>query len=132
MGTERGRRGISAGFSLIEVLVVVVLLLLVSAFLLNRYAGLGGNAGEKKVATPKQRARQVEGVTYRLQINQAMTMYREDHEGQNPPSLEALKTYGVTDEMLVDPVTRQPLPYDPATGTVGATPGTNLPRVPGY
>ena len=123
------RRG--AGLGLIELLVVVVIILVLSGFLYTRLQGGKTPDGEKR-ATPTQRARQVEGSAYIGQINQAIAMYKMDHDGQNPPDLAALRSYGVTESMTKDPNTGQPLPYDPRTGRVGAPGGSALPRVPGY
>lgn len=106
-------------FTLVELLVVLVLLMLLAAFLLPRYLGGKDPVSGKKIASPRERAQQTAGVSYLSQINQALTMYKMDHDDQLPQSLNELKTYGVTDEMLVDPVTKQPLSYDPQTGRVG-------------
>lgn len=125
------RRVNTPGMSLVEVLVALVLLIALAAFLLPRLAGRGGkDASGKTVTAPRDRARQVVGASNTQQINQAIQMYRMDHDNRNPPNLQALKTYGLTDEMLLDPVTRQPLAYDPRTGTVAG--GTPLGRVPGF
>ena len=125
------RRG-AAGLGLVELLVVTVILLVLGGFLYTRLLG-GKTADGQKRATPTQRARQVEGAAYIGQINQAIAMYKMDHDGQNPPDLAALKRYGVSESMTKDPNTGQTLPYDPQTGRVGAPGGGSaLPRVPGY
>jgi prepilin-type N-terminal cleavage/methylation domain-containing protein len=115
------------GFSLVEILFVVAILAVIAYFLLPHLLGGKDALTQKKIMAPKQRAEQVVGVTYTYQINQAIQMYRGDHDGQNPPTLADLKTYGVTDEMLLDPVTHQPLAYDPGTGVVGSSGGANVP-----
>ena len=121
-----------SGFGLIEILVVVVILLILAVILIPRLTG-GKDASGKKVASPRERAKQAAGSEYIAQINQAIAMYRMDHDEQNPPNLQALRAYNVTDEMIKDPVTGQYLPYDPRTGRVGAASGgTGLPRVPGF
>lgn len=40
---------------------------------------------------------------YTSQLNQAVSMYRSDHEGAAPPSLDDLKKYGVTDDIVHAP-----------------------------
>lgn len=133
---NRRYRSLQRGFGLIEILVVVAIIALLAAFVLPRYLSGGTDANGKHVASPKERAKQVEGVAYTSQINAAIQMYQGDHDGQNPPTLQDLKTYGVTSDMLLDPVTHRPLAYDPASGRVGNSNGidsmgggANLPQV---
>ena len=125
------RCGRAAGFGLIELLVVVVLIMLLAAYMIPRYTGGTDTAG-RKVPSPTQRARQVEGVSYVAQLEMAISMYRDDHEGANPPNLQALKAYGITDEMMLDPNTRQVIGYDPQTGKLGTSRETALPQAPGF
>lgn len=106
--------------SLVEILVVMLLLVGLAVFLVPRYLTGGKTTGNKALA-PKQRAQQTVGVSNVQQIQQAIQMYRMDHDEQLPPSLQDLKRYGVTDEMLIDPVSKQPLSYDPQTGKVTGT-----------
>ncbi len=129
-----------SGFGLIEILVVIVIISILAVILIPRLTGGGKDAVGRKVPAPRERAQQVAGSAYVAQINQAISMYRMDNDGQNPQSLQDLKRYGVTDEMLVDQVTKQPLPYDPTMGTLrlpgggsgGGAGGTGLPQVPGF
>ena len=111
------------GFGLIEVLVVMVIIMLLAAYLLPRYFGGTDPVTKKKIASPRDRAKQVATVEYTSQINQAIMLYQQDHDGENPPNLEALKAYGVTDGMIKDQVTGKPLSYDPVTGRVGKSSG---------
>ena len=120
-----------AGFGLIEILVVIVIIAILALVLIPRLTG-GKDAAGRKVAAPRERAQQVAGSAYVAQINQAISMYRMDNENQNPPSLQDLKRYGVTEEMMRDQVTGQLLPYDPRTGTLRVPGGTGLPQVPGF
>ncbi|MFM7321937.1 MAG: type II secretion system protein [Armatimonadota bacterium] len=112
----RSRRAVS----LVEILVVAALIVGLSAWLFPKYLA-GGKATSNKGLSPVQRSRQAAGVSYVVQIRQAIAMYRMDHDEQYPPSLDALRTYGVTKEMTVDPVSGSPLSYDPATGMVSGT-----------
>lgn len=123
------RRRAAPAFGLIEILVVVVILAILAVVLIPRLTGAGRN--DKKAPSPPQRARQVAGNAYIGQINQAISMYKMDNENQPPPNLQALKTYGVTDEMLIDPNTRRPLSYDPATGVIAGG-GNGIGRTPGF
>ncbi|MBC8103542.1 MAG: type II secretion system protein [Cytophagales bacterium] len=112
-----------AGFGLIELLVVIVIIGILAAVLIPSLTGGGKDANGKRTLSPKERAKAVGTTEYIGQINQAIQMYRMDNEDRNPGSLAELKAYGVLEEMLVDQVTKQPLPYDPATGRVGNTNG---------
>ena len=116
-----GRQQTSAAFGLIELLVVIAILLLLVLVVLPRLTGSKDPISGQKVAAPRERAQQVQGVSYAQQLGMALQMYRDDNEGKNPPTLADLKRYGATDEMLRDPVTGQPLAYDPQTGQIGAS-----------
>jgi prepilin-type N-terminal cleavage/methylation domain-containing protein len=105
-----------SAFSVIEILVVVAILLILMAVLLPRYIGGKDAVTGKKIASPKQRAQQVQGVSYSSQISQAITMYKMDHDEQPPPSLSELTRYGITSEMLIEPVSKKPYGYNPQTG----------------
>ena len=120
-----------AGVGLIEILVVMVIIAVLALVLLPRLTGGQDAAGQRKAPAPRERAQQAQGASYTQQINLAIQMYRDDNEGRNPPSLADLKPYKVTDEMIRDPVTHQPLPYDPETGVVGGNQPA-LPRVNGF
>lgn len=134
------RRVRCSGFGLIELLVVMVIIMILAVVLIPRLTGGKDPVSGRKIASPRERALQTGGAEYIAQINQAIQMYRMDHEEQNPPNLQALKAYGVTDAMLMDQVTRQPLYYDPRTGRVGNSTGmsggpeglggTRMPNVP--
>ena len=105
-------------FSLIEILVVLVIIAVLATVLVPRLIGGGKDASGKRVLTHKQRAQQVGTISYVSQIQQAITMYKMDNEERLPTSLTELKRYGVTDEMLIDAVSKQPLQYNSQTGEV--------------
>jgi prepilin-type N-terminal cleavage/methylation domain-containing protein len=128
------------GFTLIGTLIVIVIMGILAVILIPRLISGGKDpVTGKRTAPPRERAKQVETVMYIGQINQAIQMYRMDHDNQNPRALAELKAYGVTDEMMRDAVTHQPLPYNAQTGQVGKSTGPdglggggNLPRVRGF
>ena len=105
-------------FSLIEILVVIVIIGILAAIVIPRLTGGGKDASGKPTLAPKQRAQQVGTISYVSQIQQAITMYKMDNEERLPANLQELKRYGVTDEMLIDSVSKQPLQYNPQTGEV--------------
>ena len=105
-------------FSLVEILVVLVIIAILAAILIPRYLTGGKDANGKKVLAPRERAQQTAGISYVSQIQQAIMMYKMDNEEHLPPSLQDLKKYGVTAEMLLEPVSKQPLLYNPQTGEV--------------
>ena len=113
---QRRRKG---AYGLIELLVCVVIIALLALVLVPRLIGGKKDANGKKQLAPKERAQYAAGSEYISQINQAITMYRMDNDNENPKTLAELKKYGVTDDMLLDPVTRKPLTYNPQTGVVG-------------
>jgi prepilin-type N-terminal cleavage/methylation domain-containing protein len=112
------------GFTLVGTLITIAIIAVLAVFVVRYVSGGGGvDAGGRKVPTPTQRARITAGNEYISQIQQAITMYKIDHDDQLPPTLSDLKPYGVTDQMIVDPNTKAPLSYDPATGIVSQTAG---------
>jgi prepilin-type N-terminal cleavage/methylation domain-containing protein len=104
------------GFGLIEVLIVVAIMLILMALILPRYLGGKDALTGKKHSSPRERAQQVQGISYLGQIAQAIAMYKMDHDDQPPQSLSELKRYGVTPEMLIEPTSHKPYGYDPQTG----------------
>ncbi len=112
------------GFTLVGTLITIAIMAILAVFVVRYVTGGGGvDKAGRKVPTPTQRARITAGNEYIGQIQQAITMYKMDHDEQLPPSLNDLKPYGVTDQMMLDPNTKAPLNYDPATGVVSQSAG---------
>lgn len=112
-----------AGFTLIELLVTVCIMCVLMAIILPHYLGGKDPVTGKKVVAPREKAQQVGDMEYVGQINQAIAMYKMDNDDHLPPNLDALKKYGVTEEMLRDQTTGRRLSYDPRTGVVGNSMG---------
>lgn len=112
------------GFSLVGTLLTIAIIAVLAVFVVRYVSGGGGvDKAGRKVPTPTQRARITAGNEYISQIQQAITMYKMDHDEQFPPTLSDLKPYGVTDQMIVDPNTKTRLNYDSTTGIVSQSAG---------
>ena len=86
-------------WSLIGTLVAVAILIALAAWLIPKYA-LRHSESPKDPATPIERAHGAGCVDYTSQMNQAVELYKQDHDDQLPKSLDDLKQYKVTDEMI--------------------------------
>ena len=115
---ERGFVG-----TLIEILVVAAIILI----LVYYFVGHTNREGKTMPRAVKERAQSVECMANLRNIRTAITMYRDQSEGQNPGSLGALKDLGVAPGMTQCPVGKASYPYvyDPATGSVNC-------RYPGH
>ncbi|HVF10847.1 MAG TPA: hypothetical protein VNA16_08595, partial [Abditibacteriaceae bacterium] len=64
------------------------------------------------------------------QIQQVISMYKSDNDGKPPASLDELKkTSKFPAEMFINPVDKQPLDYDAATGTMIVKPYPGMSRM---
>jgi len=100
-----------AGQTLIGLLVALAIIAILAAIIIPPIAARHHQKGQ--ALTPTERGYQAACGIYEAQINQAIMMYRQDHNS-NPPSLDALKKYGLTDDMIHAPDCV--FQYDPATG----------------
>lgn len=121
---ERSRRG---GQALIGLLAVVLILLGLYFLFLGPRRDSSGEARKSVARESIDRAKETGGTNYIGQIQIVIQQYRDDNEGKPPASLEELKRYAkFPDEMWVEPVTKQPLVYDPQTGTISSPPQSIL------
>lgn len=90
------------------------------------FTGLAGCVGdmpepERQTSIPKQAIDRGQTVALESNMNQIRTfvgMFRQDNDGRNP-TLDELKSMKQFDRsLLINPVDKQPLIYDPATGNV--------------
>ncbi|HEX5323516.1 MAG TPA: prepilin-type N-terminal cleavage/methylation domain-containing protein [Capsulimonadaceae bacterium] len=106
-----GKQPQQLGQTLIGLLVVIAIIGILAVIMIPKIAGRHHSPGQP--LTPRERGYQAACGAYEAQINQAIMMYRDDHN-HNPPSLDALKRYGLTDEMIHAPDCV--FLYDPQTG----------------
>ena len=108
----RGRQG----FSLIEILVVMVIIVILSSVTYSVFFGHNKNAPPGKAHNPIERAHDSECINNVHQVHLAiLAADAGDTEGKHPVSLNELK---LPKEMLSCPVGHQAYVYDPATGEV--------------
>jgi prepilin-type N-terminal cleavage/methylation domain-containing protein len=103
------------GFSLVEMLVVIVIIAILAAILMPRYLGSARTAAGKP-ATAMARAHDTECLMNIRSVRQAIEVFKtSDTDTKNPPSLTELR---LPAELLQCPVGKVPYVYDPATGQV--------------
>ncbi|BDI30681.1 hypothetical protein CCAX7_27320 [Capsulimonas corticalis] len=101
-------------WSLVGMLAALAILMILAATIVPQMAAEHSKPGE--AATPRERAYGSACSEYASQMNQAVQMYKADHDDRSPRSVTQLKKYGVTDDMIY----AQGCSYqiDPDTGTV--------------
>lgn len=122
MLTLQSIRKAKAGFSLIEILVVMVVIVALAGLVSYNYLGKG-KPGEKKV-TPMSEAKKVACQSNLQQIRTGIQTFKtmntdsaenSNGEPKNPASLKELK---FPQDALECPEGHEPYQYDPALGTV--------------
>jgi len=104
------------GFSLIEILVVMVIIVILSAVTYSVLFGHSKNAPPGKGHNPMERAHDTECINNVHQVHLAILAAQAgETDGKNPASLEELK---LPKEMLSCPMGHVPYVYDPVTGQV--------------
>ncbi len=128
-------------WSLVGSLVAVAILIALAAVLIPRLIRPASTTGADTTAI--DRANGAACTIYQSQINQAASMYRQDNGGQPPRSLDDLKKYGVTDDMIHSPGCTYQLGPTPSAspGAPAAAPapvngqrgpgGVTIPNIPG-
>lgn len=112
------------GFSLIEILVVVVIIMILAVILLPKYLGKTKDAAGNTIASPKERAKAVDCWNNLNQLRQAYQIATASGDENKPQTIQDLQRAGhMPDSMLYCPVGGQQYPYrfNPATGEVSCT-----------
>ena len=104
------------GFSLVEIMVVIVIIAALAAWLLPKYLSAGKSADGKTTASPMQAARGIECTNNLQQIRSSLQMVSASDE-RPPQTLTELP--GLPSTMLKCPVGGMDYIYDPAAGKVG-------------
>lgn len=105
-------------FSLIEIMIVAVIIVAMSAWLASVYLGKSttGDKGSERVTSPIGRAQNTVCASNLDQLRKSLTLLQNgDEEGKYPASLSELK---FPSEMLSCPDGHEPYQYDPSTGQV--------------
>lgn len=108
---HRSRRG----QTLIGLVIVICIILGLTYYFA---AGHRGSAGEDEPGVYQSALNDAQGTacnSYYGQIKMAISQYRSDNGGANPPSLQVLGHYGVVADMIKPPCN---FGYDPATGAL--------------
>lgn len=103
--------------TLIELLVAAVIIMGVAWLYLGRSVQTPGGLEQTTPGAALQQARGVECMSNLRSVRQAIGAYRASQEA-NPPSLDALQSYGISAEFRKCPAGGEPYQYDPNTGNV--------------
>jgi prepilin-type N-terminal cleavage/methylation domain-containing protein len=112
------RRDPALGFSLVEILVVVAVIVVLSAITMSVYMGHGGvGAPPGKAHSPVERAKDTVCSSNLRQVRAAISMEQMNEENNKfPASLKELK--GLPKDFLLCPEGKEPFQYNPETGEV--------------
>lgn len=108
-----------SGQTLIGLIVVVAIIIAVAGIYLSAKGRNPDGSESTKTALRQSidRSQEVALQSNLGQIEQIIGMYRSDNDGKPPASFDELKSYAkFPAEMWINPVDKQPLDYDPATG----------------
>lgn len=88
-------------WTIVGSLIAIAILIAVAAIYIPKMLRPATHSGEQRSAI--QAGQGAACSVYTSQINQAVSMYRSDHDGATPASLDDLQKYGVTNDILHAP-----------------------------
>jgi cell division septation protein DedD len=88
-------------WSLVGTLISIAILITLAAIYIPRLLKPAKTSNEE--ASAIQRADGTACTIYQSEMNQAVSMYKMDHDGAAPTSMDQLKKYNVTDDMINAP-----------------------------
>lgn len=101
-------------WSLIGLLLALAIVMILAAIYMPQVASVHSKPGQPR--TPIERGYGAACSEYTGQFNQAITLYKMDHDDHPPSDIQELKKYGVTDDMIHSNGCY--FVMDPSTGTV--------------
>lgn len=120
------RKRTQRGMALVGMLIAVVIIGVVFAFLYGKRAKTPAptrpGGPQTTIGQSLEKGTEVACMNNLKQIRTAISMAKMSDPDDKPPAdLQALKSEGITSDMLACPVTHQPYQYNPATGQVWCT-----------
>ncbi len=104
-------------FSLIEILVVLVIIVVLSSITYSVMVGHSTGAPAGKAHTPMERAKDVVCIEDLRSVRQSIeASHSSDADGKYPAALTDLRE--LSSELRICPEGKEPYQYDPTTGTV--------------
>jgi len=105
------------GFSLIEILVVMAIIVVISSITYSVYLGHSKNAPAGKAHSPMERAKDVVCMENLRSVRQCIeASHAGDSDSKYPGALTEMRE--LSSELRACPVGKEPYRYDPTTGKV--------------
>ena len=117
MADNRGRRACGTGFSLIEILVVMVIIVVLSSITYSVFLGHSKNGPAGKAHSPMERAKDAVCMQNIRSVRQCIeAAHTTDSDSKFPGALTEMRE--LSSELRSCPEGKEPYQYDPQTGQV--------------